>query len=99
MFLLANSTDTTLSPLTWVNFGVLGLVLAAVIAGKLWAWPAVKQLLLDKEKVEKQRDDLLDSMTSSILPALNDFTTVTKVLLPTLQQLIPLMERATRGTA
>jgi hypothetical protein len=77
-----------------IQYGVLGLVLVALLLGWLWPKPSVDQLRRDKEAAEKraeraerQRDDLARELQST-LPVLNETTAAAKRMLPLLQELI-----------
>lgn len=41
---------------TWVQFGVLGAVVVAILRGWLWAKPAVDRLLRDLDWLREQRE-------------------------------------------
>ncbi len=58
------------SPLDFVQYGVLGLVLVAILMGWLWAKPAVDKLVADHDRVVKQRDSLLATYEERVIPAL-----------------------------
>jgi hypothetical protein len=88
-------SQTTADPLPGlVQYGVLGLVIVALLLGWLWPKPSVEQLRRDKEAAEKraeraeqQRDDLARELQST-LPVLNETTAACKRMLPLLQELI-----------
>lgn len=67
------------------QYGVPGLVIAALLLGLLWAKPAVDRLITDKERAENQRDELLRVYEEKMLPALADSIVVTRDLKPILQ--------------
>lgn len=67
------------------QYGVPGLVIAALLLGLLWAKPAVDRLIVDKERAEKQRDELLRVYEEKMLPALADSIVVTRDLRPIMQ--------------
>lgn len=80
----------------FTQFGLPGLFIAALLAGLLWAKPAVDriirdkdtviaQLILDKDKAERQRDELLRVYEDKMLPALTDSIVVTRDLKPVIQ--------------
>lgn len=82
-------------PLEFVQYGVLGLVIVALLLGWLWAKPAVDRLLqdrdlqrADKEKAEAQRDALLKVYEDKIMPALVESTMVTAALRPVLEEVV-----------
>lgn len=84
--------STTDPIITFVQFGVLGLVLLAILFGWLWARPAVEQLLEDKKRAEEQRDEAVSIAQERIVPLLTEFTSTTQALIPILQQLITAMQ-------
>lgn len=98
MISLATSTD--LGDITsWVNFGVLGLVVLSLITGWLWTKPSVDRLekerdraIAEREKAEAQRDAMAQVLQERLLPVVGDFITTTKSLLPILQQLQQLQQ-------
>lgn len=68
------------------QYGIPGLVIAALLVGLLWAKPAVDRLLRDKEKAENQRDELLRVYEEKMLPALADSIVITRDLKPVIQE-------------
>jgi len=68
-----------------LQYGIPGLVIAALLLGLLWAKPAVDRLIVDKERAEKQRDELLRVYEEKMLPALADSIVVTRDLRPIMQ--------------
>lgn len=44
------------SPLTWINFGVLGLMVLALLTGWVWAKPAVERILTDHKSLDDKHD-------------------------------------------
>lgn len=75
----------------FVQYGIPGLVIAALLVGWLWAKPAVDRLLSDKEKAELQRDELLRIYEEKMLPALTDSISVTRDLKPVMQEVSTLL--------
>lgn len=67
------------------QFGIPGMVIAALLVGLLWAKPAVDRLIRDKERAEEQRDELLRIYEEKMLPALTDSIVVTRDLKPVIQ--------------
>lgn len=55
-----------------LNFGVLGLVMLALLTGFLWPKPAVERVMKDKEAAEAQRDAMLDVYEERIIPLLSE---------------------------
>jgi hypothetical protein len=79
---------------TWVNWGVLGLVVLAIFTGWLWAKPSVDKLIeerdraiKEREKSDAQRDAMAQVLQEKLLPVVGDFITTTRALMPVLQQL------------
>lgn len=83
-----NTTDGSSTDLVGMLFqyGVPGLVIAALLLGLLWAKPAVDRLITDKERAEAQRDELLRVYEEKMLPALSDSIVVTRDLKPVMQE-------------
>lgn len=80
---------------TWVNFGVLGLVVVSLITGWLWTRPSVDRLVQEKERAiaerdraDAQRDAMAQVLQEKLLPVVTEFITTTQALLPILQHLI-----------
>jgi hypothetical protein len=69
-----------------LQYGIPGLVIAALLMGLLWAKPAVDRLIVDKEKAEAQRDELLRVYEEKMLPALADSIVITRDLKPIMQE-------------
>lgn len=86
-FVQEAATDTSTTDIVGqlFQYGIPGLVIAALLVGLLWAKPAVDRLLRDKEKAETQRDELLKVYEEKILPALADSIVVTRDLKPIIQ--------------
>lgn len=72
----------------FIQYGIPGLVIAALLSGWLWARPAVLRLIADKERAEAQRDELLKVYEEKMLPALSDSITVTRDLKPVMQDVV-----------
>jgi hypothetical protein len=79
---------------TWVNWGVLGLVVLAIFTGWLWAKPSVDKLIeerdraiKEREKSDAQRDAMATVLQEKLLPVVGEFITTTRALMPVLQQL------------
>lgn len=80
------------SPLDFVQYGVLGLVLVALLLGWLWAKPAVDQLRKDYDRVVKQRDDLFRTMDDKVVPALLESNQITSALKPVMEDVVRVLE-------
>lgn len=100
-------TDVT----TWVNFGVLGLVVVGLLTGWFWTKPSVDKLLeerdralREREKSDAQRDAMAQVLQEKLLPVVGDFITTTRALLPVLQQfqqlqqMIPILQELIRAS-
>lgn len=79
----------------YLNYGVLGLVLVAIVSGWLWAKPSVDRLIAErdrlieeKQRAEQQRDAAISIAADKIVPLLTTFVTTTTTLIPLLQQII-----------
>lgn len=80
------------SPLDFVQYGVLGLVIVSLLLGWLWAKPAVDQLRADYQRVVQQRDDLFRMMEAKVVPALLESTTITSALKPVLEDVVRVLD-------
>lgn len=87
LWILAQGSGDSSSDIFGVllQYGVVGVVVIAMLVGLLWAKPAVDRLIKDKEKAESQRDDLLRVYEEKMLPALTDSIVVTRDLKPVIQ--------------
>ena len=56
----------------WVQFGVLGMVIAAALFGWIWFKPAVDNLLDRLERLEKKLDDREDFIRTIVMPAVSE---------------------------
>lgn len=96
---------------TWVNFGVLGLVVLSLITGWLWTKPSVDKIseerdrvIKEREKSDAQRDAMAQVLQEKLLPVIGDFISTTRALMPVLQQLqvlqqmIPLLQDLVRAS-
>lgn len=54
-----------------VSFGVLGVVLALLLMGWLWAKPSVDRLLNDYDRVVEQRDYWIKIVSTDVIPLLS----------------------------
>jgi hypothetical protein len=104
------AADSGFDPVTFLNFGVLGLVVAGLITGWLWTKPAVDRLVAEKdraiaerEKADAQRDAMAQVLQEKLLPVVGDFIATTHALLPILQQIqqlqqmIPILQELVRS--
>lgn len=81
--------------LDFVQYGVLGLIIVALLLGWLWAKPAVQQIIKDKERAderadraESQRDELLKQYEEKVLPVIGENTRASQQLSPLLEEVI-----------
>lgn len=58
--------------LSFAQFGVLGLVIVAALAGWIWFKPAVDNLLDRLERLEKKLDDREDFIRNILMPAVSE---------------------------
>ena len=85
-----------------IQYGVLGLVIIALLLGWLWPRPPVEQLRRDKDaaearavRAEQQRDELARELQSA-LPVMNETTRACQRMLPLLQELVERGDRQRR---
>lgn len=70
MWVSAAEGASAASPLDFLQYGVLGLVIVALLVGWLWAKPSVDQMRADKTAVEAQRDALIEAYETQVIPVL-----------------------------
>lgn len=58
--------EATPSPIEFINFGVLGLVVVAFIIGWIWPKPSVDRLLRDKDRLLDQQAKQLTDLSSEV---------------------------------
>lgn len=87
--------NTFADPITWIQFGALGLVVLGFLVGYIWPRPAVDRLkdetaraLAERDKANQQRDVMAETFQTQLLPVLTEFLTTTRALLPVLQRLV-----------
>ena len=80
------------SPLEFVQYGVLGLVIVALLLGWLWAKPGVDELRTRAERAEAQRDALMDTMQKEVLPVLAQTSQVNEAMRPVLAEVIKVLD-------
>lgn len=83
------------SPLDWVQFGVMGLLILGLITGLFWVKPSVDNIkaerdraLSERDKADDQRDAMAATFQKELLPVLTKFLTTTEALLPLLQRMV-----------
>lgn len=99
MTALAANDGTLTDVTTWVNFGVLGLVVLSLITGWIWTKPSVDKLIeerdraiREREKADAQRDAMAQVLQEKLLPVIGEFISATRALMPVLQQLQALQQ-------
>jgi hypothetical protein len=66
-------SDSQLGPLTdLLQYGILGLILLLTALGKIWWWPAVRELLDRLDRTEKKLDRHQDLYETVVIPTLKD---------------------------
>lgn len=90
---VSDPASTFSDPMTWVNFGVLGLVVLGLLTGWLWTKPASERLVAERDRILEERDKALvqrdamaDVLQERLLPVVSEFITTTRALLPVLQE-------------
>ena len=104
------AADSGFDPITFLNFGVLGLVVLSLITGWLWTKPSVDRLVEEKQraiaerdKAYAQRDAMAEVLQEKLLPVVGEFIATTAALLPILQQIqqlqqmIPILQELARS--
>lgn len=74
------------------QYGVSGLVLAAILMGLLWAKPAVDNIIKRAERAEAQRDELLKVYEDKIIPKLIATDEVMNNLKPLIVDVLKVLE-------
>jgi hypothetical protein len=101
--LIAQQAASGIDPImTLVQYGALGLVVIALLAGWLWAKPAVEQLRRDKDKAEAQRDKLIELMTTQVIPVIGDSVRATGYMSDVAERMVRFLDDdryAERGPA
>jgi hypothetical protein len=84
---------TSFDPVNFVQYGALGLVIASLLMGWLWAKPAVDRLLADKQKLEDRNDALVNTYETRVMPVLADTASAVKEITPMVGELPDLLSR------
>lgn len=94
-FILAQEAAASGSdPLSlFLQYGLPGLVIAALILGWLWAKPAVDTIKQRADRAEQQRDELVRVYEDKILPALTENVQVNRELKPILLDVVRTLEQ------
>lgn len=81
-------------PLTWINFGVLGLMVMALLTGWIWAKPAVERIIEENKRLVLERDQALaqvnkmaEAYQEKFLPIVGEFVATIKTATPALQDI------------
>lgn len=77
----------------FLQYGLPGLVIAALIMGWLWAKPAVDTIKQRAERAETQRDELVKVYEDKILPALTENVQVNREMKPILLDVVRTLEQ------
>lgn len=76
----------------FLQYGLPGLVIAALIMGWLWAKPAVDNIKDRAERAEAQRDELVKIYEDKILPALTENVQINREMKPVLLDVVKTLE-------
>lgn len=86
-------------PTSLANFGVLGILVVALIFGWLWVKPSVDKLVEERDRLLGERDRALEQrdamatvLQDKLLPVVGDFISTTRTLIPILQQVQQLQQ-------
>lgn len=77
----------------FVQYGIAGLVIVALLLGLLWAKPAVDALKERATRAEALSDEMLRVYSDQILPALSASTAINQEMKPLLLDVVKVMER------
>lgn len=77
----------------FLQYGLPGLVIAALIMGWLWAKPAVDTIKQRADRAEQQRDELVRVYEDKILPALTENLHINRELQPILRDVVRTLEQ------
>lgn len=80
-----STVSTGFNPITLIDYGVLGVVIVAILLGYLWPKPSVERLIEDKQKAEEQRDAANKVLTEQVMPALVEATNIMSSLRPIIE--------------
>ena len=90
-------------PTTWINWGVLGLVLVLLLKGWIWSKPSVDKIVEEKDRAiaerdraVAQRDEMAQVMNEKVLPFAQIFLTTAQEFLTTVRAAIPALEEIQR---
>lgn len=92
----AESTGLNIDVVALLQNSALVAVIVFLLFGLLWAKPSVDRILADKEKAEKQRDDLLQVYEDKMLPAMADATTAIRDITPVMSDAVSLIREIRR---
>lgn len=81
------------SPLAWINFGVLGLLVLGFITGWIWTKVSVDKIieerdrcLRERDRAFAERDEMAKIVHKEVLPLVGEFVTATNTFVPAIQQ-------------
>jgi hypothetical protein len=77
----------------FLQYGLPGLVIAALIMGWLWAKPAVDNIKQRAERAEAQRDELVKIYEDKVVPALTENISVNREMKPILLDIVRTLEQ------
>lgn len=63
---LAQQTSPSTDPVEWLQYGVLGLVLIAILTGWLWAKPAVDRILAANDRLRDERSKQTEALIAEV---------------------------------
>jgi hypothetical protein len=86
LYIVAQVGEPT-STYDWVQLGVVGAVLAALMSGLLRHRREVDREALRAEKAEQQRDKLIEVTHEKVLPTVQELVRVVQSLPPLVQEL------------
>lgn len=84
-------------PTALIQFGILGIIVALILFGWLWAKPSVDRIIRDKERAEEQRDQMIDIYQKQVIPVLNDVQDKLIPMLTTVQYELRDLNRRNNG--
>ena len=83
MWTLAAAPET---PFDYLQLGVVGIVLVAMVTGWIWARPAVEQLIADLARERRLREEESQRWEKHIMPLLQQFDDKVEMLMNELSE-------------
>lgn len=80
-------------PLTWINFGVLGLVVLGLLTGWIWSKPATERMIQERDRLIEERDKAWAQRDAAAAVMQEKLIPVTAELLVAMKALLPLLDR------